>query len=128
MVVADPMPPRSVVRRLPHTISHDRKAVHVVKFAYLWNEKVLVICGFAFSALTRLVGRQGEHPACKNWVIRCWNGYLSGARCTFFAYAPADATDITKPHNLLPHSIQTGFTFLLPAYLSWPGKEAVKPV
>jgi len=38
-----------------------------------------VIC--AFSALTLLVGRQDEHPACKNWVMRCWCGCLSGARC-----------------------------------------------
>ena len=35
----------------------------------------------AFSALTLLVGRQEGHPACKNWVVGCWCGYLSGARC-----------------------------------------------
>ena len=35
----------------------------------------------AFSALTLLVGRQEGHPACKNWVVGCWRGYLSGARC-----------------------------------------------
>jgi len=35
----------------------------------------------AFSALTLLVGRQEGHPACKNWVVGCWHGYLSGARC-----------------------------------------------
>jgi len=46
---------------------------------------------FAFSALTLLVGRQEGHPACKNWVLRCWRGYLSGARCKL-AYGPADAT------------------------------------
>ena len=28
----------------------------------------------------------------KNWVMRCWHGYLSGARCRWFAYGPADAT------------------------------------
>jgi len=28
---------------------------------------------------------QEQHPACKNWVMRCWYGYLS-------AYGPADAT------------------------------------
>jgi len=44
-----------------------------------------------FTALTLLVGRQEEHPACKNWVMRCWCGYLSGARCRLFAYGPADA-------------------------------------
>jgi len=45
----------------------------------------------AFSALTLLVGRQKGHPACKNWVVGCWRGYLSGARCRF-AYVPADST------------------------------------
>jgi len=35
----------------------------------------------AFSALTLLVGRQEEHPACKNQVVRYWHGYLSEARC-----------------------------------------------
>ena len=31
------------------------------------------IC-YAFNALTLLIGRQEEHPACKNWVMRCWCG------------------------------------------------------
>jgi len=39
----------------------------------------------------------------KNWVMTCWCGYLSGARCRLFAYGPADATAILKLHNLLPH-------------------------
>ena len=43
----------------------------------------------AFSALTLLVGRQEGHPACKNWVVRYWHGYLSEARCKWFAYGPA---------------------------------------
>ena len=51
---------------------------------------------FAFSALTLLFERQEEHPACKNWVMRCWRGYLSGERCRLFAYGPADATAIPK--------------------------------
>ena len=46
----------------------------------------------AFRALTLLVGRQEEHPACKNWVMKCWCGCLSGARCRLFAYGPADVT------------------------------------
>jgi len=51
----------------------------------------------AFSALTLLVGHQEEHPACKNWVMRCWCGYLCGTRCRLsFAYGPADATAIPK--------------------------------
>jgi len=28
----------------------------------------------------------------KNWVTRCWHGYLSGARWKWFAYGSADAT------------------------------------
>jgi len=29
----------------------------------------------------------------KNWVVGCWSGYLSGARCRF-VYGPADTTAI----------------------------------
>ena len=66
---------------------------------------------YAFSALTLLAGCQEEHPACKNWVMRCWCGYLSGSRCRLFAYGPADLflSCISE--------IQTGFTFLLPGTL-----------
>jgi len=28
----------------------------------------------------------------KNWAMRCLHGYLSAARCKWFAYGPADAT------------------------------------
>jgi len=52
---------------------------------------------FAFSALTLLVGQQEGHPACKNWVVGCWHGYLSGVRCRF-AYNPAD---VTATHYIL---------------------------
>jgi len=45
-----------------------------------------------FSTLTLLVGQQDERPACKNWVVSYWHGYLSEARCKWFAYDPADAT------------------------------------
>ena len=37
-----------------------------------------------------LGGRKGIRPV-KNWVVGCWHGYLSGARCRL-AYCPADAT------------------------------------
>jgi len=49
---------------------------------------------FSFSASTPLVGCQEENPACKNWVMMCWHGYLFGARCKWFAHDPADATAI----------------------------------
>jgi len=80
----------------------------------------------AFSALTLLVGRQQEHPACKNWVMWCWCGYLSGVRCRLFAYGPADVTAIPKPHHLLTHLNPDWSTFLVAACLGCPGKEAVK--
>ena len=51
----------------------------------------------ASSALTLLVRRQKEHPAIKNWVKRCWCGYLSGTRCRLFAYGPTDATASHNP-------------------------------
>ena len=44
----------------------------------------------AFSDLTLLVGQQEGHPACKNWQVTCWHGYLLEARCTL-AYGPANA-------------------------------------
>jgi len=69
-----------------------------------------------FSALPLLVGLQEEHPASKNLVMRCCCGYLSGARCRLFAYGPADATASPNPIISCLIQIQTGFTFLEPAY------------
>jgi len=45
----------------------------------------------AFSALTLLLGWHEGHLACKNWLVGCWCGYLSGARCRL-TYGPADTT------------------------------------
>jgi len=59
----------------------------VVKIAILFTLTV----SFAVSALTLLVGWQEGHPACKNTLVGCWCGYLSGARCRL-ACGPADAT------------------------------------
>jgi len=53
------------------------------------------------------------------WVVGCWRGYLSGARCRLAYYGPADAT---ATHCLLlqqnPGWIGTG---LVPAHLDSPG-------
>jgi len=54
----------------------------------------------SLSALTLLVGWLEGHPACKNWVVRFWRGYLSGVSCKWFAYDPADA--IATPSSLAP--------------------------
>jgi len=66
-----------------------------------------------------LIGCQKEHPACKNWVMRCWCGYFSGARCRLFAYGPADATAIPRPNHLLLH--------LNPVLLFWYWLTQVVP-
>jgi len=62
----------------------------------------------AFSALTSLGGRKGIRPV-KNWMVRYWHGYLSGARCKWSAYGPADAT--ATPSSLTPVKIQNGLPF-----------------
>jgi len=59
---------------------------------------------YAFTVLTLFFGaRKSIRPACKKSAMRCWCGFLSGARCRLFAYGPADATAIPKPRHLLPH-------------------------
>jgi len=60
--------------------------------------------------------------------MRCWRGYLSGARCGLFAYGPGDATASQNSIISCLILIQTGFTFLAPAYPGCPRKEAVKRV
>ena len=78
-----------------HRIVHFR---HRSPCLFIWQQpdsRTDLTChlfaSYPFSALTLLVGRQEGHPACKNWVVRCWHGYLSGARCRL-VYGPADAT------------------------------------
>jgi len=70
-----------------------------------------------------LVGRQEGHPACKKtWVMRCWHGYLSGARCLL-----ACAQLMPLPLTVSCFSkIQIGFTFLVPVHPGSPGNRAVK--
>ena len=47
---------------------HDRRIVQLD----LPTEHVTLLTQYAFSALTLSAGRQKEHPACKNRVMRCW--------------------------------------------------------
>jgi len=50
------------------------------------------------------VGWASERASgCKDWVMRCCCGYLSGARCRLFEYGPVDASASRNPHHLLPH-------------------------
>jgi len=57
---------------------------------YLNTQHFFSIC--PFSALTLLVGYRKSIQRIKNWVMRCWCGYLSGVKCKWFAYGPADVT------------------------------------
>ena len=61
------------------------------KWSFIGFVYVYLYIVSAFSALMLLVGWQEGHPACKNWVVGCWRGYLFGASCRL-AYGPADAT------------------------------------
>jgi len=99
---------------------------------YYSNEKMLLavtfdvwIGGFAFSALTLLVGRQEGHPACKK--IEWW-----GAGVVIYLERDADLHMAQLMPQQLTVScfskIQIGFTFLVPAHPGSPGQRAIKRV
>ena len=73
-----------------HALQHQRQTSYYIN-CKMPNSFGCLVQKYAFSALTLLVGRQEGHPACKNWVVGCWRGYLSGARCRL-AHGSADAT------------------------------------
>jgi len=80
---------------------------------------------YAFSALTLLVGRQEGHPACKK--LEWWGAGLVvclewGADLHMVQLMPLPLTVSCFS------KIQTGFAFLVPAYLGSSGKRAVKRV
>ena len=88
-----------------------------------WSSKVkylgLYLTSHAFSALTLLVRRQEEHPACKKlsggvlaWLSVCSEVQLMPLPLTVSCFS----------------KIQIGFAFLVPAHLGSPGKKAVKRV
>jgi len=62
-----------------------------------------------------LGGRKGIRPV-KNWVVGCWRGYLSGARCRRAQLMPLPLTVSCFS------KIQICFTFLVPAHLGSPRK------
>ena len=73
--------------------------VHNQYWTWVIANKNSVQC--AFSALTMSVRQQEGHPACKNWVVRYWHGYLSGSRCMVQLIPLA-------PHH---HKLQNGLPF-----------------
>ena len=83
-----PVKPKFVMWGICVMIKHKRFNILALN---VQGTQYFLLC--AFSALTLLVVPQEGHPACKKYVVmRCWRGYLSGARCKWFAYGSADAT------------------------------------
>ena len=79
----------------------------------------------AFSALTLLVGRQEEHPACKKtewWGVGVVICLERGADLHMFQLMPLPLTVSCFS------KIQIGFAFLVPAYLDGPEERAFKRV
>jgi len=81
--------------------THRRRAGSLRKTAFEYSNNQIRVYVFIFIHLYSfflplvlwrcwLGGRKGIRPV-KNWVVGCWCGYLSGARCRF-VYGPADAT------------------------------------
>ena len=70
----------------------EKKKVVTISFLSCFYIFCRLCCFFWPSVLWRcwLGDRKGIRPV-KNWVVGCWCGYLSGARCRL-AYGPADAT------------------------------------
>jgi len=74
----------------------------------------------AYSALSLLVGRQEEHLACKSDEVlaqlRVWSEVQM--ICIWFSWCHC------RPVISCLNEIQISLTFLVPAYLGSPGKEA----
>jgi len=78
---------------------------------------VTEMCLQCLEAVGWAAGRASADPACKNWVVRYWRGYLSGVRCK---YNPADATATSS--SLTP--VKSRMVYLSGARLPcWPGKR-----
>ena len=97
------------------SISHSLSLLY-----HCWD---ITIC-FAFSALTLLVGRQEEHPACKissdevlAWLSVCSEVHMI---CIWSSWCHC--------HPIISWfiKIKTSWTYLVPAYPRGPGKEAFK--
>ena len=72
-----------------------------------------------------LGGRKNILPM-KTWVMRCWHGYLSGARCKWLTYGPADATDTPSPLLQKNPKQFTGIPVSWNSWYSWNFKTVLK--
>ena len=87
-----PKTAQQIVASLPDNqfVFIDLIKVHRICYKLLWFIGLFVLSLPSVLWRCWLGGRQGIRPV-KNWVVRCWHGYLSGAMCRL-AYGPADAT------------------------------------
>jgi len=133
------------LRTLVHLIKNLKiYAIYLQRFS--WKMKVVVVAALsrynsktadavlfvfravAFSALTLSVGRQEEHLACKNWVIRCWHGCVSSEVqmvCIWCSWCHCHPVISCFVKTFI---IQIVLAFLVPAYRGCRGKEAVELV
>jgi len=87
---------------------------------------LLSYCPLAFSALTLLVECQEEHPDCEKLSddVMAWLSVWSEVQmiCIWSSWCHC--------HPIISCfiKIKIGLTFLVPAYLGYPGKEAMKRV
>jgi len=90
-----------------------------------WRDR-LYLLSFAFSALTLLVGRQEEHPACKKLSdevlvqLSVWSEVQMICIWSSWCHCHPFITCFIK--------IQNGLNILVPSYPGCCGKEAVKQV
>ena len=98
-----------------------------VRYSTLWQYAVSSL--HAFGALTLLVGRQEEHPACKQLrdEVLVWLSVWSEVQivCIWSSWCHCNPQ---TPSSLASFKSRLVFTFLVPAYPGCPGKEAVKRV
>ena len=75
-----------------HLGMHESRSTDVI---ILFRSVYLVVTKLIYSVLSlwhRWLGVRKSIRLVKKWVMRCWRGYLSAARCKWFMYGPADAT------------------------------------
>ena len=112
-ILASPHPKSATTRTLP--LPNQQSKTHQTQNNNLHHGSKTNPCSIlAVLWHCWLGGRNGIRPV-ENWVVGCWRGYLSGARCRV-AYDPANATTT--------HC----FTFLVAAHFGSPGQTAVKCV
>ena len=75
---------------------YDSQTLHKAGQRLGWTSNIFVFSLYTSNVVPSVLwrcsfgGRKSIRPV-KNWVMGCWRGYLSGARCRL-AYGPADAT------------------------------------